>query len=115
MHVHVHVRVHVHVGLHVLAHNQVTGGHGYVILGTEANEQQALSYGCIVEDPNTHKVGCRVHVYVYVQCRFTFVCDCEVNIHVHVRVWCSYNAHVEYVHVIGAVLCASSYVPFIRL
>jgi mannose-1-phosphate guanylyltransferase len=34
----------------------VTGGHGYVILGTEANEQQALSYGCIVEDPNTHKV-----------------------------------------------------------
>ena len=35
---------------------QVTGGNGYVILGTEANEQQALSYGCIVEEPSTHKV-----------------------------------------------------------
>ncbi|CAI8002053.1 Mannose-1-phosphate guanyltransferase alpha-A [Geodia barretti] len=37
-------------------HSNVTGGNGYVILGTEANEQQALSYGCIVEEPSTHKV-----------------------------------------------------------
>ena len=35
---------------------QVTGGQGYVILGTEANEQQALNYGCIVENTETHKV-----------------------------------------------------------
>ena len=27
-----------------------------MILGAEANEQQALSYGCIVEEPSTHKV-----------------------------------------------------------
>ena len=41
----------------LLIHNQqVTGGHGYVILGTEANEQQALNYGCIVEDTTSHKV-----------------------------------------------------------
>ena len=79
--VHVHVRVRVYVGLHVLAHNQVTGGHGYVILGTEANEQQALSYGCIVEDPNTHKVGCHVHVYVYVH----VLCMYSVDLHLCVN------------------------------
>ncbi|XP_003383396.2 PREDICTED: mannose-1-phosphate guanyltransferase alpha-A-like [Amphimedon queenslandica] len=42
---------------------------GCVILGTKANESQSVHYGCIVEDPKTHKV---LH---YVEKPETFVSD----------------------------------------
>ena len=45
---------------------QVTQGKGYVILGTEANEQQALNYGCIVEEPTTHRV-CVDYINTYIK------------------------------------------------
>ncbi|KAL5488681.1 hypothetical protein EMCRGX_G017659 [Ephydatia muelleri] len=37
-------------------HLETTKGEQFVILGTEANETQALSYGCIAENPDTHEV-----------------------------------------------------------
>jgi len=37
-------------------HKQVLGAGDCVILGTEANEAQAVNYGCIVENPETHEV-----------------------------------------------------------
>lgn len=33
-----------------------TANGGFVILGSQANESQSLNYGCIAEDPQTHKV-----------------------------------------------------------
>ncbi|XP_064388695.1 mannose-1-phosphate guanyltransferase alpha-like [Halichondria panicea] len=37
-------------------HEKVAKGKGFVILGAEANESQAINYGCIAEDPATHQV-----------------------------------------------------------